>query len=190
MQQISITIIINIINYEKHEGDGSLGPIWPHLPPRVRRLCTLLPQKDRGNSKHRCEASMQSAAEELHLRVDATPSPVATCINTAVSFDSSWKTRGFYSNLGFGSAISTTTKKVLDYVLFNRICEKCNRWSAERQNQHPENIKRGTTPIKQVAIRTSADRVNLWSPRLLKSSGKDRQKQETLLYLIHWLQRF
>ena len=84
------------------------------------------------------EESMQAAAEELHLKVHNTPSPISNCINTAVSFDSSWKTRGFYSNLGFGSAISATTKKVLDYVLFNRICEKCNRWSTERQNKSPE----------------------------------------------------
>ena len=84
------------------------------------------------------EESMQAAAEELHLKAHTTPSPISNCINTAVSFDSSWKTRGFYSNLGFGSAISATTKKVLDYVLFNRICEKCNRWSTERQNKSPE----------------------------------------------------
>ena len=55
-----------------------------------------------------------------------------------VNFDSSWKTRGFYSNLGFGSAISALTKKVLDYELLNHICELCNRWSAKRRQEHPD----------------------------------------------------
>ena len=85
---------------------------------------------------------MQGAADELHLRVDSIPSPVPNCINTAVSFDSSWKTRGYYSNVGFGSAISASTKKVLDYVLLNRTCEKCNRWSSQRQNEHPEEYRK------------------------------------------------
>ena len=41
------------------------------------------------------EASMQSAADELHLRADAIMYPVQNYINTDVSFDSSWKTRGY-----------------------------------------------------------------------------------------------
>ena len=36
------------------------------------------------------EASMQGAADKLHLRVDSIPSPIPNCINTAVSFDCSW----------------------------------------------------------------------------------------------------
>ena len=84
---------------------------------------------------------MNSAADELHLKVDAVASPVPNCINIAVSFDSSWKTRGFYSNQGFGSAISATTKKVLDYVLLNRICEKCNKWNDKRIERNPEVYK-------------------------------------------------
>ncbi|KAI6660130.1 hypothetical protein LOD99_10522 [Oopsacas minuta] len=84
------------------------------------------------------ELSLQGAADELNLRVDSIPSPVPNCINTAVSFDSSWETREYYSNARFGSAISARTKKVLDYVLLNRTSEKCNRWSRQRQNEHPE----------------------------------------------------
>ena len=34
---------------------------------------------------------------------------IPDCINTAVNFGSSWKTRRSYSNLGFGSAISALT---------------------------------------------------------------------------------
>ena len=84
------------------------------------------------------EESMQGAADEIHCNFNTTPSSVPDCINTTVSFDSSWKTRGYYSNLGFGSAISASTKKILDYELLNRICEKCVRWSAERRDKDPE----------------------------------------------------
>ena len=40
-----------------------------------------------------------------------------------------------------GSAISATTKKVLDYALLNRICEKCNRWNEKRKESSPESYK-------------------------------------------------
>ena len=88
-----------------------------------------------------CQSSMNAAAEALHMKIDSTPSAVPNCINIAGSFDSSWKTRGFYSNIGFGSAISATSKNVLDYVLLNRICEKCNRWNDTRKEEHPEEYK-------------------------------------------------
>ena len=87
------------------------------------------------------QMSMSEAANELHLRVNAVPSAVPNCINIAVSFDSSWKTRGFYSNLGFGSAISANRKKILDYKLLNRICEKCIRWGEKRKEENPEIYK-------------------------------------------------
>ena len=81
---------------------------------------------------------MKAADKELHMKIDTIQSNVPNCINIAVSFDSSWKTSGFYSNLGFGSAISATTKKVLDYVLLNRICEKCNRWNEKPIQENPD----------------------------------------------------
>ena len=93
-------------------------------------------------TKSAAEVSMLAAAEELHEEADHTPSAVPGCIDIPVSFDSSWKTRGFYSNLGFGSAISALTKKVLDYELLNRICEKCNRWSAKRREEHPDEYRK------------------------------------------------
>ena len=91
------------------------------------------------------ELSMQGAADDLHIKTDTIPSHIRDCINIAVSFDSSWKTRGFYSNVGFGSAISATTKKVLDYVLFNRTCDKCKQWTSERQQEHPEDYSKWYT---------------------------------------------
>ena len=47
-----------------------------------------------------------------------------------------------YSNLGFGSTISAVSKKVLDYELLNRICEKCNRWSANRREESPDEYQK------------------------------------------------
>ena len=71
--------------------------------------------------------AMSDAAKQLHQRVDSEPSPEPKAINVTVSFDSSWKTRGFYSNTRFGAAIYTVTKKVLDYELLSRLCEsKCS----------------------------------------------------------------
>ena len=84
------------------------------------------------------QTSMNAAADQLHLKVDAVPSAVANCINIAVSFESSGKTRGFYSNICFGSAISATSKRALDHVLLNRICEKCNRWNDKSKQENPE----------------------------------------------------
>ena len=112
------------------------------MPPPLEHMPTPYLNKIEETVTIAAETSMQGAAEELHLRVDSIPSHIANCINTAVSFDSSWKTRGYFSNVGFGSAISATTKKVLDYVLFNRTCEKCNLWSRERQNNNPEDYKK------------------------------------------------
>ena len=77
--------------------------------------------------------AMSDAAKQLHQRVDCEPSPEPKAINVNVSFDSSWKTRGFYSNIGLGAAISTVTKKVLDYELLSRLCEKCSVWSEEKK---------------------------------------------------------
>lgn len=76
-----------------------MPPPLAHMPPRYLT-------KIESTVKSACKYSMDAAAIELHQRVDAIPSVIPSCINIEVSFDSSWKTRGFYSNLGFDSAIS------------------------------------------------------------------------------------
>ena len=80
---------------------------------------------------------MIEAANELHQRVDRVISPEPGAINITVSFDSSWKTRGFYSNIGFGAVISTNTKKVLDYEILTRLCELCSIWNEDKQKEQP-----------------------------------------------------
>ena len=108
-----------------------MPPPQADMPPRYLN-------KIESTVENACQKSMNAAAVEFHLKADAVPSSVPKCINIAVSFDASWKTRGFYSNIGFGSAISATSKKVLDYVVLNRICEKCNRWNDQRKQENPE----------------------------------------------------
>ena len=112
-----------------------------YMPPPLEHMPTPYLNKIEETVIFAADISMQGTADVLHLRDNSIPSSISNCINTAVSFDSSWKSRGFFSNVGFGSAISGITKKVLDYALLNRICEKCNRWSKDRQNEHPDEYK-------------------------------------------------
>ena len=97
-----------------------------NMPAPLENMPTPYLNKIEDVVKRAAEESILEAADEIHRNFNSTPSSVPDCINTAVSFDSSWKTRGFYSNLGFGSAISAWTKKILDYELLNRICERCS----------------------------------------------------------------
>ena len=81
-------------------------------------------------------------ADQLHKKVDSEPSPEPKAVNVPISFDSSWKTRGFYSNIGFGAAISTSSKKVLDYEILSRLCEKCSIWTEEKQKDKPSEYEK------------------------------------------------
>ena len=85
---------------------------------------------------------MSEAADQLHKKVDSEPSPEPKAVNVPISFDSSWKTRGFYSNIGFGAAISTSSKKVLDYEILSRLCEKCSIWTEEKQKDKPSEYEK------------------------------------------------
>ena len=44
---------------------------------------------------------------------------------------------GHYYNQGFGAAIDSISGKVLDYVLYQRICKKCSVWPEERRTCNP-----------------------------------------------------
>ena len=84
-----------------------------NMPTPLERMPQHYLNRIEGVVKLATEESMQGAADEIHCNFNTTPSSVPDYINTTVSFDSSWKTRGYYSNLGFGSAISALTKKSL-----------------------------------------------------------------------------
>lgn len=116
---------------------------------------------------------MQAAVDELHERVYSEPSPVADCINTPVSFDSSWKTRGFYSNVGFGPLFLPSTRRF--WTLFYSIA-LANCVVAGPQSDKNNTVKimtSGTPPTRPIVGRTSANPANLWSRKQLKLFGGD-----------------
>ena len=45
--------------------------------------------------------------------------------DVGVSFDGSWQRRGYSSCNGVGTAISITTRKVLDCEILSRHCKNC-----------------------------------------------------------------
>ena len=104
------------------------------MPPPVQNMPSSYLNRLEAVTAAGVVTAMSDAAKQLHKTVDCEPSPEPKVINVTVSFDSSWKTRGFYSNIGFGAAISTVTKKVLDYELRSRLCEKCSIWLEEKKN--------------------------------------------------------
>ena len=103
----------------------------------------------------------------IRAEAEHAPSAFPGCIDIPVNFDGSWKTRGFYFNMGFGSAISALTKKVLDYELLNPICEKCYQWSAKREKNTQMNSRSGMTTTKPIVKSTIRDPASQWSQLLL-----------------------
>ena len=82
--------------------------------------------------------SMSLAAAEVRDRPSAIESNIPGAFKCDVSFDATWHRRGHYSNQGFGAAIDVVTNKVLDYMLYQRVCNKCLSWPEERRSNHPE----------------------------------------------------
>ena len=93
-------------------------------------------------TKSAVKVSMSEAADQLHKKLDSEPSPEPKAVNVPISLDSSWKTRGYYSNIGFGATISTSTKKELDYEILSRIFEKCSIWTEEKQKDKPSEYEK------------------------------------------------
>ena len=82
--------------------------------------------------------AMDLAAKEVRCRVDSEPSVISGVTRCHVSYDASWHRRGHYSNQGFGAAIDSSSGKVLDYGVTQRVCKKCCNWSDERKVAFPE----------------------------------------------------
>ena len=93
-------------------------------------------------TKNAVKISMSEAAGQLYMKVESEPSPEPKAVNVPISLDSSRMTRGFYSNLGFGAAISTSTNKVLDNEILSPICEKCSIWTEEKQKDKPSEYEK------------------------------------------------
>ena len=83
-----------------------------------------------------CQLSMSLTADRV--RASAETSHIPNVRNCTVSFDATWHQRGYYSNQGFAAAIEVGSGKVLDYVLYDRNCNKCIKWSEERKEKNPD----------------------------------------------------
>ena len=149
------------------------------MPPPVQAMPSRYAIRLEDVTKNAVKISMSEAADQLHKKVDSEPSPEPKAVNIPISFDSSWKTRGFYSNIGFGAAISTSTKKVLDYEILSRLCEKCSIWTEEKQKdkpseyekwleRHKPNCNRNYTGSSQAMEPEAAQRI--WGRSLEKNS--------------------
>jgi hypothetical protein len=55
------------------------------------------------------------------------PDPDTNILDVDVSYDGSWQTRGFQSNIGTGFVIEAETGFVLDYEVLSKFCMKCKR---------------------------------------------------------------
>ena len=75
---------------------------------------------------------------DKHVRASAETSNIPDCKVCAVGFDAPWHRRGHYSNQDSAAAIEVNSGKVLDYVLYERECNKCLRWTEERKRDNPE----------------------------------------------------
>ena len=117
--------------------------------------------------------SLKNCTEQLrvqqHVNV-ALKDSISEFMEDPSQFLSSWKTLGFYSNVGFGSAISANIKKVLDYVLLNRTCEKWNRWFTNRQNENPEEYKKWYNPHKPHCMKNHSGSSQSMEPEAAKDN--------------------
>ena len=140
------------------------------VPPPVQTMPSRYATRFEAVTKSAVKISLLDAADQLHQRVDSEQSPEPDAINVTISFDSSWKTRGFYSNIGFGAAISTSTKKVLDHEILSRLREKCSIWTEEKQKdkkseydkwleRHKPNCNRNYTDSSKAMEPVAAERM-------------------------------
>ena len=144
-----------------------MPPSQADMPPRyLNKIDSIV--------ENACQKSMNAEAVELHLKADAVPSSVPKCINIAVSFDASWKTRGFYSNIGFGSATLPRARKFsTTWFSFASVSSAIDgTTNGSRRIQRPTN--NGTRPTNLTATRISADPVRPWNLQRLDSSGIDQ----------------
>ena len=89
-------------------------------------------------SKRTALNSMKQAAIDVHSSEGAIESTIPGVINCTVSFDASWHRRGHNSNQGFAGVIEADNGKVLDYVLYDRVCYQCSKWNQERKENEPD----------------------------------------------------
>ena len=99
-------------------------------------------------SRNIASRSMQQHAEAVRHKSTANVSSMPGVVRCNVSFDATWHQRGHYSNQGFAAVIESTLGKVIDYVVYDRVCSKCTKWPKERREQEPEGYSRFLTEHK------------------------------------------
>ena len=108
------------------------------LPVPGRNLSKRSLESLRSSTSQVSQESMSLAAAQVRSRESSVASNIPGAFKCDVSFDATWHRRGHYSNQGFGAAIDIVSKKVLDYMLYQRVCRKCLKWPAERRASAPE----------------------------------------------------
>ena len=108
------------------------------LPVPGRNLSKRSLDSLRSSSAQVSKESMTLAAAQVRSRENSLPSNIPGAFKCDVSFDATWHRRGHYSNQGFGAAIDIVSNKVLDYMLYQRVCRKCLKWPPERRASQPE----------------------------------------------------
>ena len=104
---------------------------------------------------------MSMTAKEV--RAKAELSSIPGCKMRAVNFDGSWLRRGHFSNQGFAGAIEVKTGKVLDYVLYERMCKNVSDGRKNLRKKIPRNTA-NTGRNSRVSVRlTSLEQVRRWN---------------------------
>ena len=136
------------------------------MPPPVQAMPSRYPISLEDVTKSAVKILMSEAADQLHKKVDSEPSPEPKAVNVPISFDSSWKTRGFYSNVGFSAAISTSSKKVLDYEILSVLSGQ----KRSRKISRPS-MRNGWSVISQTGTETTRDLPKQWNRKLPRDFG-------------------
>ena len=89
-------------------------------------------------SKSVVERSMTFSGKKVYSNSEPSSMVVPGTRECVVSFDASWHKRGHFSNQGFAAAIDSSTGKVLDYALYDRVCSLCSKWDENRKQQNPD----------------------------------------------------
>ena len=91
-------------------------------------------------SKTVVERSMKISGQKVFSNSEPSTMVVPGTRECIVSFDASWPRRGHFSNHGFAGAIDSSTGKVLDYALYDRVCLLCSKWEEDRKLQNPDDF--------------------------------------------------
>ena len=119
-----------------------------------------------------CGISMDLAAAEVRGRVDSEPAVIDGATRCHVSYDASWHRRGHYSNQGFWDAIDSTSGKILDFEVLQRVCKKCSNWPDERQHRFLKNTtcsRRNTLTVPSILLEPAMR----WRVQSLLNYGND-----------------